>query len=184
MSTYTVGIVGHRTNRVGDIMEELAPSISNTLEFLATASVGDYSEIVFMVGAYNGIDRLAFQIVCALKVAHPELNIKIKTVYPSRAFTITGKKTHQEAMKSLIKLSDECIYLDEAKQVYSEDFIEMLWERNTKFSKYIVDQSDSLVAVWDGKDDSCTYNTIEYARKHNKSVATINLTGQLNIMSA
>lgn len=184
MSDYKIGIVGHRTNRIGDLIDEITPVLMSTVDGLALSASKIYDCVNFYVSYYNGTDRLAFKVLCSLKTIHPEYNIKITLVLPSRVNIITRRKGQQETINGMIAAADKVVYLDEVKTVYSKDFMEYVWERNTKFSKYIVDECSCLVAVWDGGDDSCTSNTLQYAVRKNKIIATITLTGELQVLTA
>jgi uncharacterized phage-like protein YoqJ len=135
-------------------------------------------DVRFIFGGALGIDQMAFDVMYKLQ------SLRIGDLTPKWTYEIAIPCLHQpnawsavdrKRYDSQLRLANVLTYvdtLDEYKifgvpeNVYYE---EKLQERN----KYMVDQCDYLVAVWDGSKGG-TANCVRYAKKHNKEIIRIN----------
>lgn len=70
---------------------------------------------------------------------------------------------------------DRDIYYDSLSKSDKETFLQQKYTSDCmqKRNEYMVDNSDYVIAVWNGK-SSGTCNTVKYARKNNKVVLLVN----------
>ena len=115
----------------------------------------------FISGMALGVDQWAAEIVLELKIANP--NIILESALP--CITQAAKWTEEQRSRyiDLLAKSDIITYVN---YHYSDT---CMYERN----KYLVDNADVLLAVYNGKPNSGTAQTVSYARKMGKKVVII-----------
>ena len=115
----------------------------------------------FISGAAIGVDLWAMEIVLDLKEEYPD--ITLEAALPCRSQTSCWNVKNKERYDRLLSLCDKVTLVQE---YYTPD---CMMKRN----KYMVDNSDFVVAVWNGK-PSGTRNAIIYAVQQDKSIYYIN----------
>lgn len=164
---------GHRPNRltgIYDITDKRYTILIDTITNISEEYIKNGID-TFYTGCADGTDILAFYTIHKLKSKYP--NIKNKICVPFKNHTING--LNLKWYKMMYKLADEIIYVD---QIYKSDNIyQALDFRN----HYMVDNSDYIIAVWDGVKNGGTYNCIKYAKLKNKMINYIYIGGNMEI---
>ena len=163
--SYTACFTGHRPQSLPCGFDETHPAcikIKNQLQKLIIGLIEKKNVTHFISGVALGIDTWAAEIVLELKDDYP--NITLEAAVPCRSqadrWNIAAKKRYNR----LLSLCDKVTYVNEA---YTKD---CMMERNI----YMVDNSDYVVAVWNGK-PSGTGKTVKYAVSRDKNVFYIDL---------
>lgn len=158
--SYTACFTGHRPQSLMCGFDETHPAcikIKNQLERLIIGLIEKKNVTHFISGVALGVDTWAAEIVLELKDDYP--NITLEAAIPCRSqadrWNIVSKKRYNR----LLLLCDKVTYVNEA---YTKN---CMMERNI----YMVDNSDYVVAVWNGK-PSGTGKTVEYAVNCGKDV--------------
>ncbi len=138
-----VGITGHDPVRLGDEESNVRDWIRQQLCNLRAC----YKDITLVTGLSIGVDQIAA--IQAIK-----MGIEVKCLLP-----------HKD-----IKISDTMNYIINNAEVeyLHETYIgtNIYQERNQK----IVDECETLLVVWDGKNVGSVYYTYEYAKKQYKNI--------------
>lgn len=115
----------------------------------------------FISGMAIGVDMYAAEIVLGLKASNPE--ITLESAIPCES----------QAVKWSEPLRDR--YFDIAAKCDKETLIQSHYTPDCmhKRNRYMVDQADFVIAVWDGK-PSGTGKTVQYAQDQGKPVIAIN----------
>lgn len=113
----------------------------------------------FISGVADGIDLLAARIVLEFRKSNKNLSLQAAVPYRNRLNSHDGY--FQYIIKSCSKIT-----------VTSEQYNQGCFSKRNKF---MVDNSDLVVAVWDGVKSGGTYNTIMYAKSQGKQVITIDI---------
>ena len=114
----------------------------------------------FISGAAIGVDVWAMEIVFELKEEYT--NITLEAAVPCRSQAAGWNVKNKERYDHLLSLCDKITLVQE---YYTSD---CMMKRN----RYMVDNSNYVVAVWNGK-PSGTGNTIKYAAQQGKPVYCI-----------
>ncbi len=114
----------------------------------------------FISGAALGVDMWAMEIVIDLKNEYPD--ITLEAAVPCRSQSKSWNSKAQERYNRLLSLCDNVTLL---QNQYTTD---CMMKRNM----YMVDNSDYVVAVWNGN-PSGTGKTVEYAAKCKKTIYCI-----------
>lgn len=111
----------------------------------------------FITGMADGVDLLAAGIV--LKFKQRNRNISIEAAVPHKN-RLKCRKT------KFINILNSC---DKVTVIQEKYDISCFMKRNI----YMVDHSDIVVAIWDGRKKGGTYNTISYAQVQGKRIIPI-----------
>lgn len=161
--SYTACFTGHRPQSLPCKFDEAHPvciKIKNQLQRLIIGLIEKKNVTHFISGVALGVDTWAAEIVLELKDDYP--NITLEAAVPCRSQTCSWNVKSKERYNRLLSLCDKVTYVNET---YTKD---CMMERNI----YMVDNSDYVVAVWNGK-ASGTGNTVNYAISHHKEVFCI-----------
>lgn len=112
---------------------------------------------IFISGFAQGVDLLFAESVINLKQQHPKLFLEAAIPYPNR---ITRGNA---AFKRLLR---QCNAVKIVSDRYSPDCFH-------KRNRYMVEQSDRVIAVYDGRDGGGTVFTIRYAQVLDKEIRVI-----------
>ena len=104
-----------------------------------------------------GVDTYAAKIVLNLKTQYPDITLECAIPCENQA-----EKWNERDRDVYYDLISKCDKETLLQQKYSSDCMQ-------KRNEYMVDNSDYVFAVWNGK-PSGTGNTVKYARKNNKMV--------------
>lgn len=111
----------------------------------------------FISGFAEGIDLIAANIIIKNKMRNKDLFLEA---------AIPHRKRIQSKDKNFRELLEKCDGINVLQDEYSRDCF-------FKRDRYMIDNSDLLIAVWDGRKYGGTYYTINYAQKCNKDVKII-----------
>ena len=115
----------------------------------------------FITGMALGVDLYAAEIVLDLKSKYP--HITLESAIPCETQAVKWSMAQRERYYDIAAQCDKETML---QSHYSPDCMD-------KRNRYMVDQADVLIAVWDGS-PSGTGKTVRYAHQQGKSVITIN----------
>ena len=136
-----------------------AVALKNRLKYTISGLIDD-GYTTFYVGMAEGVDTYIVEILLMLKMHYGYSNISIQAVIPFREFCARWSQSSRDRYYMLLGLVDRVITMSET---YDERAIFM---RN----KYMVDNSDMVLAVYDNIKNGGTYNTLMYARSIGKDV--------------
>lgn len=135
-----IGVTGHRPQRLKKFVE-----IAEVTDWL-DLQFQQYDEFRLISGMAQGVDQIA-----ALEGLH--FGGRLWCYFPY-------KRKLSEYEDYLTTKADKIVYEQEG---YSSDCY-------IRRDRRIVDDCDILLAVWDGKKNGGTYQTIEYAKKQGKQI--------------
>lgn len=115
----------------------------------------------FISGMAIGVDMYSAEIVLDLKEKYP--NITLECAIPCETQSYKWPKNLKSRYITILEKCDKKTLI---QKHYSYDCM-------NKRNQYIVDQSDFIIAVWNGK-PSGTGKTIKYAKDKNKIIVIIN----------
>lgn len=137
----TCCVTGHR-----DIPAEQADRIRELLRQEILVAIGDgYTH--FISGFAAGADLLFAELVAELKAAYP-ITLEAAIPYPGRM------KTPDETFQRLIRCCD-------VVKIHSDSYSKECYMRR---NRYMVDQSQRVIAVYDGRPTGGTAATVRYAK--------------------
>ena len=149
----TVCFTGHRPQNLPCGFNEEHPDcikIKSQLRRLIVGVIKKKNVTKFISGMAIGVDVWSAEIVLDLKDDYP--NITLEAAIPCRTQAASWNVKSKENYDYLLSLCDEVTVLQEQ---YTHD---CMMKRN----RYMVDQSDYIIAAWNGK-PSGTGKTIRYA---------------------
>ena len=179
-----ISFTGHRPNKLGGyqwrnkIQKEVRKEIEkNILDIIERT---EEKEIVFYSGGAIGVDQIAFEVVDGLKEViwfiNEDITIKNNIAIPFKDQDRLWRINDKERYKSQKNRADNVIYVDTEKGYEVSGTEEGKYDvrKMQKRNEYMVDNSDILIAVFDGS-KSGTKNCIDDAKKHNKEIIIIDL---------
>ena len=159
----TVCFTGHRPNGLPCGYSEEHPAcikIKTQLHRMIVGLIEKKNVTHFIAGAALGVDMWAMEIVLELREQNP--SISLEAAVPCRSQAAKWNAKSKERYEHLLSLCDKVTIVQEH---YTTN---CMMKRN----EYMVNNSDYVVAVWNGK-PSGTGNTIKYAVQHGKPVYCI-----------
>lgn len=160
---YTACFTGHRPQSLICGFDETHPAclkIKHKLKRLIQGLIDKKSVTHFISGGALGVDMWAMEIVLELKKEYP--NITLEAAIPCRSQADRWNSKSQERYNRLLSLCDK-------KTLVQEKYtVGCMMKRN----KYMVDNSNYVIAVWNGK-PSGTGKTVSYARECMKTIYCI-----------
>ena len=114
----------------------------------------------FISGMALGVDTYAAEAVLALRERYPDVTLEAAIPCESQAI-----KWREEARDRYFDIIERCDKETMVSRRYTPDCME-------KRNRYMVDQADFLIAIWDGT-PSGTGNTVRYAYDLGKKIITI-----------
>lgn len=166
MSIKSCCFTGHRPkslpwkNNENDIR---CAALKSKIRFAVENLIVEHGCEKFISGMAQGADMICAEVVLALKNIYP--HIKLECAVPNRAFTIKWSAEDVRRYSSILTRADYIGFISE-KKVYS---LSDLMLRN----KYMVDNSDIVIAIYKENESGGTKNTIDYAESKNKEVIII-----------
>ena len=159
----TVCFTGHRPQNLSFGFDEDHPDciiLKHELEKTIRMLIEEKDAAHFISGAALGVDMWAMEIVLKLKCEYPD--ITLESAVHCRTQSERWSDGSKARYDKLLSLCDKVTVLQEA---YTP---ECMMHRN----RYMVDSSDFVIAVWNGK-SSGTGNTVRYAQRNGKTVYRI-----------
>ena len=161
----TCAFTGHRPESFPFGNDEASPECVAIKEKLAAEIENMITKGVdtFISGAAKGVDTWAMEAVLKLREAkHPHIKLIAAIPYPDQA-----KAWGEEEKQRYERLTNSC-----TKVVLSERYFRgCLLVRN----RFMVDNSDHLIAVYNGSKKGGTAYTVKYAEKHGKDTVIIDI---------
>ena len=114
----------------------------------------------FISGMAMGIDQMCAEIVLELKNRYAD--ITLEAAVPSKEQDMLWPQKYRDRYSQTLAKCDSI-------HVISEEYTDDCFERR---NKYMVDNCDILLAVWNGKPGG-SGNTVEYAKSKNKRIIFI-----------
>lgn len=166
-----LAITGHRPmglNKVmkyGDLEDESYLSYCDLINSL----ILDYAKEGFdhyITGGAIGVDMDFAESFIYLKDFFPILkNVKLEVAIPCDNQDAKYRERDKERYKTILNNADK---ITKVGTVYTFSCMQ-------KRNMYMVDNSDKVLAFWNGEEKGGTWNTIQYARKIGKDIEIINL---------
>ena len=158
----TCCFTGHRPQKLGYGENSIqCDELKDRLEELIIELIEKEAVTHFISGVALGVDTYAANIVLNLKSQYP--GITLECAIPCETQATKWNERDRDVYYDLISKCNKETLL---QQKYSSDCMQ-------KRNEYMVDNSDYVIAVWNGK-PSGTGNTVKYAKKKNKKVLLIN----------
>jgi len=133
--------------------------IKFTLENLIVGEGYDY----FISGMALGVDTICAEIALSLKALYP--HIKLECAVPNRAFTESWAEENLRRFTSILARADKVTYVSDGVKYSRRE----LMLRNI----YMVDRSETVVAVYTEGESGGTKNTVTYAKSKKKNIIII-----------
>ncbi|MBQ8522352.1 MAG: DUF1273 family protein [Clostridia bacterium] len=163
MKKYTISFTGHRPKGLPWGYNENLQGCVKFKQYIKELLVKKINEGYsrFIVGMALGIDMIVAEILIELKGNY---DINIECAIPCLYQEIKWSISQQKRYKYILSKCDKITY------VSKEYTLGCMQKRN----EYMVNNSDLLIAVWNGT-PSGTLNTINYARSKNKDTIIIDI---------
>lgn len=116
----------------------------------------------FITGMALGTDQWGAQAVILQKQIYGD--ITLEAAIPYKSFHESWSSEHQKTFLTIINQCSEIQYLSDQ---FSMDAI---FQQNY----YMVDHSESVIGIWDGRQSGGTYRTIHYAKRQHKNIICLN----------
>lgn len=157
----TCCFTGHRPQKLGYGENSIqCDELKGRLEELIKNLIEKESVTHFISGVALGVDTYAANIVLNLKAQYP--GITLECAIPCETQAVKWNERDRDIYYDLLAKCDKETLL---QQNYTSDCMQ-------KRNEYMVDNSDYVIAVWNGK-PSGTENTVKYANKKNKVVLLV-----------
>lgn len=182
----TITLTGHRPNnphlggydlnskRNIEIMGVLRDQFDNMIK---DALCSGEQEIEFIFGGAIGVDTMGFIVAENLRdKVYSKGTIKITLAMPfENQDGAWFRKEDKDRLKYHREVADLVVRVDTLSQ-YSIDYKEGEYHpsKMQKRNEFMVDNSDIVVAIWDGSKKGGTYNCVKYAKTNNKRIIHIN----------
>lgn len=154
----TCCFTGHRPQKLGYGENSIqCDELKGKLEELIKNLIEKEGVTHFISGVALGVDTYAANIVLNLKAQYP--GITLECAIPCETQAVKWNERDRDIYYDLLAKCDKETLL---QQNYTS-------ARMQKRNEYMVDNSDYVIAVWNGK-PSGTGNTVKYARQNGKSV--------------
>lgn len=146
-------VTGHR-----NIPEDKIPLVKQQLDNEIRKAIDDGFK-VFISGFAEGADLLFAEIVTQYKTEHPQLFLEAAIPYPNRI------KNGSQYFRNLLQ---QCNGIKTVSDSYHPQCFE---QRN----RYMVQHSDRIISVYDGREKGGTLFTMRYAHHMGKEVHVIHI---------
>lgn len=169
---------GHRPNKLPGGYDYYSPQnieLGKRIRSACIDLIENHSVDTFICGGAIGVDQMAFMVCNKLKQKYPHIKIVLAMPFENQA--IKWPKASQDILASHIKLADEVVLVDELKEYGLKDIETKIYHpaKMQKRNEYMVNNSDFVVAVWNGDTSGGTFNCISYAKKKEKKIVEINI---------
>lgn len=134
---------------------------------------------IFISGGAQGVDLFFAESVLKLKKEHDD--VQLVMALPFIGQEKMWPQPLQDHYHSILRVADRAFLVDEERYMNLEnDFTNELQEQSFATSKlyarneWMVDNSDTVLAVWTGKQNGGTYHCVSYAQKWGKPIVHFN----------
>ena len=160
----TVCFTGHRPQTIPFLLDETNEKsllLKNQIIKIIMQLIEKENAEHFISGMAIGVDQLCAEIVLDLKKQYP--HITLECAFPCKTQAVKWSEKHRERYFNIIKKADK------RTMVQKEYTADCMMKRN----KYMVDNADIVIAVWNGE-RSGTGNTVFYAKSKGKVIVQVN----------
>ncbi len=156
MGGRTCCVTGHR-DIARDQIDYVKEALKQEIDY---ALAEGYTDFIF--GFAEGVDQFFAEAVLEKKKLNPELRL------------IAAIPT-QQRLSSLQRKAEATVLLDACCEivVISEKYLPNVYEKR---NRYMLERSDRVIAVYDGREKGGTAGTIRLSRKLNKELREISVT--------
>jgi len=156
---------GHRPERLGGY-DKTAPKNQKVIEFLKSAieRARDQGYEEFVSGGALGVDQWAAQVVL-------DLGLKLCIALPFAKYGENWPLESQQYLEELKKKASRVVVVCEGE--YFENGKAQTW-KNHERNKWMKDNSELVIAVWDGKPEGGTASACKGAKKAGKTFIRFN----------
>lgn len=164
MNTKKCAFTGHRPQSLPfgfNETDERCVALKQTLRTEIIKLIENEGVTHFITGMAIGVDMYAAEIVLGLKASYPGITLESAIPCESQA-----AKWTEEQRNRYFEIAEKCDKETLIQQHYTADCMH-------KRNRYMVDQADVIIAVWDGR-PSGTGKTVQYAQRQGKPVVVIN----------
>lgn len=160
---YTICFTGHRPKGLPWGYNENAQSCLKFKQYMKELLIQKINEgyTYFIVGMALGIDIIVAEILLELKKYY---DINVECAIPCLHQEVKWTNSQQGHYRDILGRCNKIVY------VSKEYTITCMQKRN----EYMIDNSDLLIAVWNGT-ASGTLNTINYAKRKDKTTIIIDI---------
>jgi len=141
--------------------DERCIALKQTLRAEIIKLIEDEGVTHFISGMAIGVDMYAAEIVLGLKSSYD--SIILESAIPCET---QAAKWTEEQRNRYFEIAEKCDKETLIQQHYTADCMH-------KRNRYMVDQADVIIAVWDGR-PSGTGKTVQYAQRQGKPIRVIN----------
>lgn len=164
MEKKVCAFTGHRPQNLPfgfNESDERCKKLKELLKFEIERLITEKGVTTFVSGMALGVDVYAAEIVLEMKKKYP--NVKLEATIPCETQAVKWREKDRDRYYGILEHCDIETLL---QTKYTSDCMH-------KRNEYMVNKSDFLIAVWDGK-PSGTGKTVKYAEGIGKSVIRIN----------
>jgi Uncharacterized protein conserved in bacteria len=158
-----VCFTGHRPNKFNGWGQPMPENIKNWLNKYLDKIISFGKEVEFISGAAQGLDQWAAKLVLEKRELND--NVKLTMAVPYKDFGSNWPKQAQNELEEINKQADKIVYVH--KGIYTSPYLLQL--RN----EWMVNNSDLVIAVWDGSTGG-TFNCVQYAKLKKKKILWYN----------
>lgn len=156
---------GHRPNRLpGGYNNESPQNVAIKDEFkkIIEGHLKDGKDVVCLSGMAIGVDTLFAIATLELRDIYKD-RLQLFSIVPFKGQEKRWPQHSQDFYNLILE------YADTVRILYDHYSNYALLKRN----EYLVDNCDTLIAIWDGKENGGTYHAVSYAYKEEKDVIVI-----------
>ena len=189
----SIAITGHRPNNKSmggydyNSSKNLAIKKEIRHKFIELiSSIND--DFTFYCGGALGVDTFCFQIVEDIKNKKEQKLIISDYTFVDREINLIlampfkeqdkawFKQSDKNELKREQEVADKVVLVDTLEDYKIKGYTEDIYypAKMQKRNQFMVDNSDIVIAVWDGSKKGGTYNCIKYAQKLEKEIIQIN----------
>ncbi|MEG1559579.1 MAG: SLOG family protein [Clostridia bacterium] len=157
MKNITCSFAGYRPQKLSILYDELSSPcvlLKRRLKSEIERMIENNNVATFISGMAMGIDLIAAEIVLIVKKERPYDDIRLVTAIPFEGQDDSWCGEYRKRYRHVLDMADEQVIISE---YYTRA---CMYERN----RYMVDNSDYIIAVFDGKSGGTKY-TLDYAIK-------------------
>lgn len=160
----TCAFTGHRPQNLPfrfNESDKRCVALKKQLQKLIVQLIEQRNVTHFISGMAIGVDMYAAEIVLALKAKYPHITLESAIPCETQA-----AKWSEPLRDRYFKIAEQCDKETMLQTQYTPDCMQ-------KRNRYMVDQSDVVLAVWDGS-PSGTGSTVQYAQSKGRTVWVLN----------
>ena len=155
---------GHRPQSLGPWHEY--PDIFAKLVTLAGTVIDKYN-------VEYGVSGMALGWDMAVAMQLTDKDIPWTAAVPMKGQPGRWRETQKQLYFALLKKATNVIYVDELPDYAVGTPGEYLAKKLFVRDYYMVDQSDNIIALWNGVKQGGTYHTVQYAERNNKPIINV-----------